>query len=127
TPPAWYSAQDRAEVDAVTASWGGGVPRYATIVAKFARHVLERSGASQVNFVSVSFGSLVVRWLIEKNVGGLAGEGRIDRWLTDEGVVCGNWPASRADAIHFLDFLNLKPIDVHHMSHDWIDANLHMP
>src|SRR5205814_2368669 len=62
TPPPYYSAADLAEIDQVTAQWGGGVPRYALIVAKYARHVLEISGARQVNFVSVSFGSLIVRW-----------------------------------------------------------------
>jgi hypothetical protein len=125
SPPAWYSAADRAAVDSVTAAWGGGVPRYATIVAKFARHALARSGAQQVNFVSASFGSLVVRWLIEMNVEGLAGEGRIARWLTVEGVLGGNWAASHAPS--FLDFLTLASVDLEHMKHDWIDARLHRP
>jgi len=120
--PTWYSAADRAEIEAA----GGGVPRYAAIVAKFARRVLARSGADQVNFVSTSFGSLVVRWLIEKDVAGLAGDRRIARWLTVEGVLGGNWAASHADA-SFLTFLDLDPVDVEDMSHEWIDANLHLP
>jgi hypothetical protein len=127
TAPSWYSAADRSEVDSVTAAWGGGVPRYATIVAKFARRVLQRSGAQQVNLVSASFGSLVVRWLIENDVEGLAGEGRIARWLTVEGVVGGNWAASYSDVTGFLDFLSLDPIDITNMSHDWIDAHVHLP
>ena len=68
TPPAYWTPADRALLDQVTAQWGGGVPRYALVVARYARHVLERSGAEQVNFVSASFGSLIVRWLIEKDV-----------------------------------------------------------
>src|SRR5262245_53900587 len=32
TAPSYYTAQDQAELDAVTAEWGGGVPRYALIV-----------------------------------------------------------------------------------------------
>src|SRR5438046_6829605 len=56
TPPAYYTAADRAGIDLLTAEWGGGVPRYAYIVARFAQHALERSGADQVNFVSGSFG-----------------------------------------------------------------------
>jgi len=127
TAPSYYSVADVAEIDRVTAQWGGGVPRYALIVAKYARHILERSGAQQVNFVSVSFGSLVVRWLIEKNVGGLAGEGRIARWLTVAGVIGGNWAASRDQTVDFLSSLGAEPIDLRQMDYGWIDTYLHAP
>ncbi len=127
TPPSYYSPSDLAEIDQVTAQWGGGVPRYALIVAKYARRILERSGAQQVNFVSGSFGSLVVRWLIEQDVEGLAGEGKIARWLTAEGLLGGNWAASRDELVDFLNFLDPLPIDVEHMSYDWITAHLHAP
>ena len=76
TPPPYYSAQDHAELAAVTAAWGGGYPRYALIVAKYARDLMERTGAQQVNFVSASGGTLVTRWLIEKDSDGLAGDGQ---------------------------------------------------
>jgi hypothetical protein len=33
-PPPYYQAQDIADLDAVTAQWGSGVPRHALIVAK---------------------------------------------------------------------------------------------
>ncbi len=125
TLPAWYTTADRAAVDSATALWGGGVPRYAAIVANFARHVLARSGARQVNFVSASFGSLVVRWLIENDVAGLADDGRIARWLSVEGLVGGNWAASHG--ANLLDGLSLQQIDLEHMTHDWIDAHLHLP
>jgi len=127
TPPSYYSPADVAEIDQITAEWGGGVPRYALVVAKHAQHILERSGAQQVNFVSVSFGSLIVRWLIEKDVGGLASSGKIARWLTAEGLLCGNWAASRDELVGFLDFLQPLPIDVEHMSYDWVETHLHAP
>ena len=126
-PPSYYSAADLAEIGQLTAQWGGGVPRYAYIVARYARHILERSGADQVNFVSASFGSLIVRWLIEKNVAGLAGEGRVARWLTVEGLVAGNWEASHPDLVNLLDIVAPEPIDVRHMAYGWIESNLHAP
>src|SRR6185436_3040213 len=115
------------EVEGVTSEWGGGVPRYAAIVARYARHVMEESGATQVNFVSASFGSLIVRWLIEKDVGGLAGEGRIARWLSAEGLLAGNWAASQDDLVGILDAVEPQPIDVEHMSYDWVATHLHSP
>jgi FlgD Ig-like domain len=127
TPPASYTAADRAQLDQVTTQWGGGVPRYALIVAKYARNVLARSGAQKINLVSASFGSLIVRWLIEKDVEGLASEGRIARWLSIEGVIAGNWAASRDDLVPYLDFLHPLPIDVDHMSDDWVATQIHTP
>ncbi|MEO5618361.1 MAG: hypothetical protein ABIS67_11355 [Candidatus Eisenbacteria bacterium] len=127
TAPPYYSAEDRAEIDRLTSAWGGGVPRYAYVVARYAQHVLERSGADQINFVSTSFGSLVVRWLIEKNVAGLAGSGRIARWLTIEGLLAGNWAASRSALVGYLDFVQPQPIDVDHMAYDWVNTRLHSP
>jgi hypothetical protein len=127
TPPAYFTATDVADVDRVTTQWGGGIPRYALVVAKYARHLLERSGAQQVNFVSGSFGSLVVRWLIEKDVEGLASEQKIARWLSAEGLLCGNWAANRDETISLLDALGPSSIDLSHMTYGWIDANLHAP
>lgn len=127
TAPHYYTADDLAELERLTAEWGGGVPRYAFIVARHARHILERSEAAQVNFVSGSFGSLVVRWLIERNVADLAGEGRIARWLTVEGVVAGNWAASQEDLASLLSFVAPEPVDLHHMHYGWIETHLHAP
>ena len=125
--PFYYSPEDVQEIALATSQWGGGVPRYALIVAKYARRILERSGADQVNFVSTSFGSLIVRWLIEKNVEGLADEDRIARWLSIEGVVAGNWATSHEDLVHLVDAIQPLPIDVEHMSYGWIESNLHFP
>lgn len=125
--PPYYTAQDIADVAQVTSQWGGGVPRYALIVAKYARRILDRSGADQVNFVSASFGSLIVRWLIEMNVEGLADDHRIARWLTVEGLVAGNWAASHDELVSLLDLFDPAPIDVDHMKYSWIEAHLHAP
>jgi hypothetical protein len=125
--PPYYSPADVADIAQVTNLWGGGVPRYARIVAKHARRTLERSGAQQVSFVSASFGSLIVRWLIEKDLEGLASEGRIARWLTVEGLVAGNWAASHDELVNLLDLFAPTPIDVRHMSYGWVEANLHAP
>jgi hypothetical protein len=127
TTPPYYTDADRAELDRITAEWGGGVPRYAFIVARHARRVLERSGADQVNIVSVSFGSLITRWIIEKDVCGLAGEGRIARWLTAEGLIAGNWVASHADLVSLLSIVAPEPIDVDHMAYGWVETYLHAP
>jgi hypothetical protein len=125
TPPPYYTESDLQELHDVMVRWNGGVPRYALIVAKYAKHLLERTGAQKVNFVSGSFGSLVVRWLIEKDVDGLASQGKIARWLSIEGVVDGNWAASRAETVGLLQFLGLGSIDLHQMGYGWVDANLH--
>lgn len=127
TAPDYYTAADRAEIDRLTAAWGGGVPRYAYIVARFVQRALERSGADQVNLVSGSFGSLIVRWMIERDVAGLAASGRIARWLSLEGVVAGNWEASRGKLVGLVNLADPQPIDVTHMAYDWVSANLHSP
>jgi hypothetical protein len=127
TAPSYYTAQDQAELDVVTAEWGGGVPRYALIVAKYARYAMERAGAEQVNFLSASFGSFVTRWLIEKDSDGLASEGRIARWLSYEGVTNGSWVATKDELIQLWKLFDTPPIDVAQMDYGWIEANLHSP
>lgn len=127
TAPSYYSAQDQADLDSVTAQWGGGVPRYALIVAKYARFAMERAGAEQVNFVSGSFGSFVMRWLIEKDSDGLASEGKIARWLSYEGLVSGSWVATKDELVDLWELFNTPPIDVAQMDYGWIDANLNSP
>jgi hypothetical protein len=122
TPPAYYAPADVVELADVTARWGGGVPRYALIVAKYARQLMQRSGARQVNFVSASFGSLITRWLIENDVEGLASSGLIARWLSIEGVVAGNWAASRDRLVGYIDIVAPFPVDVDHMHYDWVET-----
>lgn len=129
TYPPYYSANDRAEVDQITDQYGGGIPRYAAIIAKFSRQVMERSGARQVNIVGLSMGALIGRWMIEKDYEGLASGQKIARFITVEGVVCGNWPSSLGGPV--FEFINdefeLEAIDLEHMSYDWIEDNLNNP
>ena len=127
TAPPYYTAADIAELARVSAQWGGGVPRYALIVAKYAREMMRRSGARQVNIVSGSFGSLIVRWVIEKDLESLASSGAIARWLSVEGVLAGNWAASRNHLASLLDLVDPLPIDVTNMNYDWVATNLHSP
>jgi len=127
TPPPYYTAADREELAQITAQWGGGVPRYALILAKYARELMRRSGARQVNLVSGSFGSLIVRWLIEKDIGALASGGGIARWLSIEGVLAGNWAASHDRLVQIVSTIDPLSIDVAHMHYDWVSTNLHSP
>jgi len=127
TPPPYYTAADVAELAQVTAQWGGGVPRYALIVAKYARELMRRSGAHQVNIVSGSFGSLIVRWMIENNLAGLASSHAIARWLSIEGLLAGNWAATRNHLTQLIDQVDPLSIDVAHMNYDWVATNIHSP
>ncbi len=127
TPPAYYTQKDIEDLDAVTRQYGGGIPRYALIVAKFAKHLLQRTGAKQVNFISGSMGSLVVRWLIEKDSEGLASGQKIARWLSIEGVINGNYAASKSILFKLYDSVENLSIDIDHMKYGWIQRNLSNP
>lgn len=127
TPPDYYTPEDFADLDAVMEQYGGGIPRYALILAKFTKHVMEQSGAEQVNFMSGSLGSLITRWMIEKDLENLASEGKIARWWSLAGVMCGHWLASNDLAYVLFDLFDSPTIDVDHMDYDWIEYNLHSP
>ncbi len=127
TPPEYYTAADIADIDAVTQQYGGGIPRYAMIVAKYAKHLMQRTGAQQVNFVSGSMGSLVVRWLIEKDAEGLASSKKIARWLSIEGVINGNYAASKSILFKLYNEVENVSIDIEHMKYKWIERNLSYP
>ncbi|MDP7009051.1 MAG: hypothetical protein QGI78_05715 [Phycisphaerales bacterium] len=127
TPPSYYTAQDIAELDSITQLYGGGIPRYALIIAKYAEHIMARSGAEQVNIVSASMGSFVGRWMIEKDSGHLASSGKIARWLSLEGVLCGNWAASNEVVQDLWDDFGTPTIDTEQMQYAWVEANLHSP
>lgn len=124
TPPDYYTPEDIAEIETITAEHGGGIPRYAMIVAKYAKHLLDRTGAKQVNFVSASMGALVSRYMIEKNLENLASEKKIARWLTIEGVLNGNYAASKDELIDIVKLFEPSNIDVKHMNHDWVSRNI---
>ena len=127
TPPDYYTSQDLADIESITAEWGGGIPRYAAIVAKYAEFVMERSGAEQVNFLSGSMGSYVVRWLIEKDVENLASDVKIARWFSLAGVVSGNWAASNDLALDLNDLFGTPSIDIDQMNYAWCEENVHSP
>lgn len=127
--PSYYSSADRSDVDQLTDKYGGGIPRYASIVAKFCREVLRRSGARQVNIVGLSMGAYVGRWMIENDYENLASRGRIARFITVEGVVCGNWACNAGGSVLNLidnDYY-LRTIDIQQMKYDWLEDNLHDP
>lgn len=121
--PSYYTEQDIRDIESVTAQYGGGIPRYAMIVAKYARHIMAESGATKVNFLSASMGSLVARWLIEKNMENLSGEQKIAKWLSIEGVVGGNFAASDPALVNAAAFYEKQSPEVTHMSYSWVDAN----
>jgi len=127
TAPSYYTLQDIAELAAVTKQYGGGIPRYALIIAKYARHIMDRSGATQVNVVSASLGSFVGRWMIEKDSDSLVSDGKVARWLSLEGVLCGNWAASNDLVQDLWDDFGTPTIDTDHMKYAWVEANLHSP
>jgi len=125
--PDYYTTEDIADIERVTNEYGGGIPRYAMIIAKYVKHVMAISGAEYVNFVSASMGSLVTRWLIEKDVEHLASEKKIGKWYTLEGVIRGNKIASNEDLVKYANTFQEQPIDVTHMSYAWIETYLHHP
>jgi pimeloyl-ACP methyl ester carboxylesterase len=127
TPPSYYTEQDKEDIAKVTEEFGGGIPRYALIVAKYSKHLMERTGAKQVNFISGSMGALVTRYLIEKNLEGLAADKKIARWLTLEGVVNGNYAASKSILFKIYNDVEKVSIDIKHMKYKWISKNLSNP
>ncbi|RLA74259.1 MAG: hypothetical protein DRG30_05515 [Epsilonproteobacteria bacterium] len=122
--PDYYTQQDIKDIENVTALYGGGIPRYSLIVAKFAKHIMAESGANRVNFLSVSMGSLVTRWMIEKNLENLSIEDKISKWLSIEGVVTGNYVASDDTLINLVGTYEKQSPEIEHMGYAWINANL---
>jgi len=122
--PAYYTQKDLDDIDNITKIYGGGIPRYATIMAKFAKHVLDITKADNLNIVSASMGSLVTRWLIEKDVENLATQKKIKRWLSIEGVIRGNYAASNDILMDMIDPIMKQHIDTKHMDYDWINSHL---
>jgi hypothetical protein len=119
--PSYYTAADEAEVKAQK-----GIPRYALIVAKYARYVMQRSGADGINLTCHSMGCLISRYLIENDVGKLASEGRIKRWVSFAGVVNGAALADIDDGklTDLAKLIGLDLIDVQHMNRKWVESNV---
>ena len=127
TPPSYYSAEDIREIEKITTEFGGGIPRYAAILGKFIDHMMQKSHADKANIVSVSMGSLVTRWLIEKDISHLASSKKIARWLSLEGVIAGNYAASADRIVDLTETFDPQSIDVAQMRYDWIEKHLHTP
>ncbi|MBT3340777.1 MAG: hypothetical protein HN405_07570 [Planctomycetes bacterium] len=125
--PAYYTAQDHSDLAAVTAQFGGGVPVYALIQAKFIKHVLERSGAEHVNLLGASFGGLVSRYMVCNDVEGLVSSGRIIRWETYEGANNGTWLANNGFAQWLFDTFAAPTIDTDHMLYSWVETYIEAP
>ena len=126
-PPPWWTERDQADLDAVMAEFGGGVPRYALIEAKFARHVLDRTGADHLNLFGASFGGLITRYIIRHDVENLVSDGHIIRWQTLEGANSGSWVASDGLMQWLWDIFSTPSIDVEHLVYSWVDENLDSP
>ena len=90
TPPAWYTSQDIADVNAMP----NYVPKYAMRSAKYIKRVIDRSpGCTGAVVLGGSFGAEITRYMIEHDLCGLASQQKICKWATAVGVVTGNWAA----------------------------------
>jgi len=124
--PTYYT---QADIDDINSSING-IPRYALIVAKFTKHILEQTGATKANIISVSMGSLITRYMIEKNLENLASDKKIEKWMTAEGVLRGNYALSKIDEIEIDYIKNLvnsffqDSPETQQMKYTWIDSNL---
>jgi pimeloyl-ACP methyl ester carboxylesterase len=123
TAPEYYTKLDEQEV----ADKAEGIPRYALILAKYAKHLLQRTGAKQVNFISGSMGALVTRYMIEKDLENLASTKKIARWMTIEGVLNGNYAASKSKLFKIIDYVDDFSIDTEHMKYKWIESQFNAP
>ena len=120
TPPFYYTSEDIKEVEKSEK----GIPRYALIVAKYIKYLIETRGVTEINIMSASMGSLVSRYLIEKNIHQLTSEKYIRQWLSFEGVVKGNIAASNETLYDLTSFFKSLSIDTEHMKYDWINQHL---
>ncbi len=124
TPPSYYNQDDIDEVKEIDQEYGGGVPKYALIVAKYAKYLLEETGAEKINIISVSMGSFVTRWMIEKDLESLASDKKIEKWLSVEGVVRGNYALSQVDDGSIMNLFFTNSPETDQMKYEWIEENL---
>ena len=128
TLPAWYSAQDIADDNALS---GNPVPQYALRMAKYIRHCLNRApGATSVHVMSASFGGEIARYMIEHNLLDLCSDGMISRWSSVVGVLRGNWLASTGSNLYLLQLGEVFGVnhaddpDIPQMNYSWVDADI---
>ncbi|MCF6244484.1 MAG: hypothetical protein L3J43_05555 [Sulfurovum sp.] len=120
TPPDYYTTQDIIEVENAEK----GIPRYALIVAKYIKNIQKVTGAQSINIISASMGTLVSRYLIEKDLENISSDKKIKKWLSFEGVVKGNVAGSKTNLVHLLDVIKPQPAEVAQMHYDWVKENL---
>jgi len=120
TAPEYYTSQDINDVE----NTENGIPRYALIIAKYIKYIQRETKTINVNIISASMGTLVSRYLIEKNLENISSDKKIKKWLSFEGVVKGNVAASKEDLVYVVDTLVNQPSEVAHMHYDWIRENL---
>lgn len=88
--PDWMPAAHVAEIEALPYDEGTtALLRYALVAARAIRHRLDVTGATHVNLACHSFGCLVARTMLERDLAGLASEQRVVRWVTSAGVLAG--------------------------------------
>ncbi len=127
-PPNYYTEKDIEDINSSI----NGIPRYALIVAKYAKFVLKETGAEKINIISASMGSLITRYMIEKNIENLALDKKIEKWISTEGVIRGNYVASKLKNIessaikNVVDAFFAKSPETQQMKYEWIEANLTM-
>ncbi len=122
TAPAWYTAQDIADDNALVGTY---VPRYALRMAKYIRYCLSRApGATSVHVVSASFGCEISRYMIERNLLNLCSDQMISRWSPIVGVVRGNWAAGSGLVNLANIFGSANSPDIPQMTYSWVNANI---
>lgn len=120
-PPSWYTAADIAADTAMPSS----VPKYALRMAKYIKHVLDRSGATSAIVLSGSFGTEITRYMIEHNLCSLASDQMISRWMPIVGVLQGNWAASSINYDLLAPIFGEDPSpDIDDMQYGWVDASI---
>ena len=116
--PSYYTTADIGLIDSLR-----GIPRYAAIVGKYARHVMQRAGAEGVNLTCHSMGCEISRYLIENDVEKLITDGKLRRWVSFAGVVNGAKLAEIDGGRKLSDLarlLGLDLIDVQQMNYTWV-------
>lgn len=127
--PFYYDFIDSTDLNRVTQEYGGGIPRYAMIVAKFANYVLEETEADKVNIISQGMGSLITRWMIEQNVEQLASNQKIQKWMSIDGMILGNYLLSQIGQVSTQTNASIRAafvdsVDTEQMQYSWIEEHL---
>jgi hypothetical protein len=78
-----------------------------------------------VNVLGASFGALVSRYMLEKDLEHLTGDGLVDRWLIYVGSLAGNFAASNRWLVDYYEEIvgDMGP-DVDHLNYEWVADNI---